>query len=291
MKIVKLQGGLGNQMFQYGFAKLLSLRTGEEVKLDLSAYQGQSGNDALRPWIQKFQLSLPLATEKDIRSVCRFRHDTSASRKIYMGKIRAEMWLNKRYCRPKDCAYISIEQLISYDYFDGYWQSWRYVDEVYDILRREFIPNYELHESTRELLKEIQSQNSVFIGVRRGDYVKLQETYGSFGQEYYGPAMDYIDERVANPVYYVFSNDIDWVKQNLSFGDRTVIFREKEKIINDFEDLILMMNCRHSIMVNSTYHWWGSRMNYGENKIVVAPKTWFFNGRPIDIIPPEWVTL
>lgn len=290
MKIVKLKGGLGNQMFQYAFAKNIEKKTGEQVKLDLSAYDSLN-DDIRKPRILKFNLSLPIASKEDNYSICKLQHKGNSLGNMYKAKLFAEILINRRYYFEWDRAPRNIDGLLKYDYFDGYWQCWEYIKEVFEDLRRDFTPKNELHTSTKELMEVMQNQNSVFVGIRRGDYTLHTKRFGSFDQNYYERAMQYIEERVSSPVYYIFSNDIEWVKQNMNFGSRSIVYREQKDIIDDFEDLILMMNCKHSIVVNSTYHWWGGRMNFDEGKIVVAPRQWFFDGSKIEIIPPEWIRL
>ena len=288
MKIVKVKGGLGNQMFQYSFAKEMEMLTNETVKLDFSAF-GELFDDQIRkPRLLQFNLSLGTANHEEINRECKFCHTGNSLSKRYKIGILLESIINKKYFLETDRKFREAKELVTYNYFDGYWQSWRHVNNVIEILRKEFTPNYEMEHDTKRIIRKMQMENSVFIGVRKGDYTLEAEHYGIFGQEYYDRALAYMEKKIENPIYYIFSNDIDWVKNNLDFGKRNIIFREKEDIISDFEELILMMNCKHCIIVNSTYHWWGARMNYYPGKIVVAPKKWFFDDKPIDIIPPEW---
>ena len=103
--------------------------------------------------------------------------------------------------------------------------------------------------------------------------------------------MGYIKERIENPVFYVFSNDIEWCKNNIDWLDYNVKFRNKEDQVDDFEELIIMSSCKHAIVVNSTYNWWGAYLIENPNKIVCCPDRWFFDDKPIDIIPDNWVRI
>ena len=103
--------------------------------------------------------------------------------------------------------------------------------------------------------------------------------------------MAYMDARVENPVYYIFSNDIEWCKKNIVWGVRDVRFREKEMQTNDFEELILMSSCKHAIIVNSSFNWWGATLIRNIEKIVCCPEKWWFDDKPIDIIPENWVRI
>lgn len=291
MKIVKIKGGLGNQLFQYSFAYLLKTITSEDVKIDMSSFLGSLEDPIRKPRLLKMGVSIPIADENEINSLCTFRHSGNILTFKYRALIAIESVVNKRYYREKNRAYIEPKSVVKRSYFDGYWQSWKYVDQVWNTVRTELVPNYEIHDTTRLMIERVSKQNSVFVGIRRGDYSQRLGHYGAFGNAYYQKAMDYISDKVENPVFYIFSNDIPWVKDNIDFNKRTVIFREPENVIDDFEDLLIMAACKHSIIINSTYHWWGARLNEYPGKIVVAPKKWFFDDKPIDIVPPRWVQI
>ena len=291
MKIVKIKGGLGNQLFQYSFASLLQEITQEDVKIDMSSFSSSLDDPIRKPRLLKMNVTIPIANDNEIRSLCMLKHSGNTLTFTYRALIAIEDMMNRRYYREKNRAYIEPESIAKHSYFDGYWQSWRYVEQVWDTVQSELVPNYEINDATRLMIEHVSDKNSVFIGIRRGDYSQRSSHYGSFGNNYYQKAMDYIAEHVENPVFYVFSNDIPWVKENIDFSNRTVFFREPEDIVDDFEDLLIMAACKHSIIINSTYHWWGARLNEYPGKIVVAPKKWFFDDKPIDIVPPRWVRI
>lgn len=288
MRIVKFKGGLGNQMFQYAYAKLVEKRTDDTVKLDYSAYENLDGDMVRKPRIMRFQLTLPAADKEDIAKICKLQHKGNSLSFWYKVKIFLESKLNKNYAFEPNRAYIDPAGLQNKLYFDGYWQSWRYVDEVREVLKQDFVPAQPLSEKTQGFQKKMQSENAVFVGVRKGDYTAEIEHYGSFDSSYYQKAMTLIEQTVENPVYYVFSNDVQWCKDNMDWGGRTVCYREPEDQTDDFEELMLMASCSHAIIVNSTYHWWGATMIENPDKIICCPDTWFFDGAPIDIIPADW---
>jgi len=291
MKIVKLKGGLGNQMFQYGFAKLLEGNTDEEVKLDLTYFDGITGDTVRMPRITNFNLSLPIATRDEINDICRISHEGNPLSTVYKFKLLAEMIINQKYYFEKTRAYVNPELILSYSYFDGYWQSWKIISKVWDTLKKEFIVGDYLSAKTKLIMNNVGNQNSVFIGVRRGDYSNNKSHFGSFTQEYYDQAVEYILQRVENPVFYIFSNDINWVRSNMNFQKWNAIFREENDIVNDYEELMIMASCKHAIIVNSTFNWWGAKLNKSNKKIVIAPKNWFFDKKKIDIVPPNWVQI
>lgn len=295
MRIVKLKGGLGNQMFQFAFAKVLEKNTGDTVKLDFSAYKSLNGDLVRVPRIKKFNIGLEDADEKDLRSILKFCHKGNSLSLKYKAGILAENLFNSKYYFEKNRAYVPFERIKNYKYYDGYWQSFKYVDDVFDEVSKEFsVKPYSLSASTENTMKIMNEQNSVFVGVRKGDYTadkKLMNHYGSFDSSYYKSAMDYVSARVDHPVFYVFSNDISWCKDNIDWGDNAVIYREPEQQTDDFEELVLMSSCKHAVIVNSTYHWWGARLIENSDKIVCCPQKWFFDNAPIDIVPDNWIKI
>lgn len=290
MKIVKIKGGLGNQMFQYAFARALQSECDDVVKIDMSWVENYCTQIQPIAKIVNFNLSLPIASKESIKSICRINHP-NASGINYKLRIILEIIFNRKYYFEKNMLPQNMVLLNKYNYFDGYWQAWKYVDLICDKLKSDFVPKCNISKKTLETIEKVKKENSVFVGVRRGNYIKYSSTYGTFKTVYYINGMEYIERYVSNPVYYIFSNDIDWVEQNMDFGDRKIVYRRNEDIVDDFEELILMSNCKHSIIQNSTFHWWGARLNYYDGKIVIAPEKWFYDGAQIDIVPPEWVKI
>lgn len=291
MKIVKLKGGLGNQMFQYSFALLLQSISSDEVKIDLSYFKGTRDDDVRIPRIQKFSLSLEDASSEDIAQICHFSHNGNPLSLKYKAVNYLEWKLNPKYYFETNRAYVDPEGIKKYVYFDGYWQSYKYVDKIKEMLSSDFIPNYNISKKTLEFINKISNEESVFIGVRKGDYDSRPTHYGSFSSTYYNRAISYISERIDNPVFYIYSNDVSWCKENIDWKGHNVTYREKEDQVDDFEELMTMKSCKHAIIVNSTFNWWGAYMISNPNKIVCCPQKWFFDGKPIDIIPDNWIRI
>jgi hypothetical protein len=291
MKIVKLKGGLGNQLFQYAFAKLIEQLSQEEVKIDTSYFNGTIDDRIRKPRIYRYNISISTASKFDIAQVCKFVHEGNPLSLRYKVGIVAEKCFNSHYYFENTRSYRELEKIFKFSYFDGYWQSWKYVDLIWDKLYADLSLDTKLSEKTISTINQVKSQNSVFIGIRKGDYSSEVKHYGSYSQDYYNRAIQYILNRVDDPIFYIFSNDIAWVKKNMSFNRWHVVYREDSDIVDDFEELQIMACCKHSIIANSTYHWWGARINDNDEKIVIAPKTWFFDNKPIDIITPRWITI
>lgn len=294
MRIVKIKGGIGNQMFQYSFAKLLEKETKDTVKLDFQDYNYRKKDKIRIPRLLNFNISLEESTFDELRKITKFPKILKRNMLSYKISIFIEKTINKLYYFENNRKYTNIKEIIKYNYYDGYWQSYKYVDSIINEIKNDFTSKIRLSEKTMIFKEEISNQNSVFIGVRKGDYTKNKKTmkhYGSFSSDYYINSIKIIQNNVSNPVFYVFSDDIEWAKDNINWGGYKVKFREKEDQTNDFEELILMSSCKNAIIVNSTFNWWGARLINNPSKIVVCPENWFFDNKPIDIIPEDWIRL
>ncbi|QNK58169.1 alpha-1,2-fucosyltransferase [Paenibacillus sp. PAMC21692] len=294
MKIVKFKGGLGNQLFQYAYMRALELKYDcKDVIADLSIYEHTKGDRIRVPRIEKLNVKISKAQKSDINKVCYFTHAGNTLGLQYKSKILLETIFNSKYYFEFDRSYREITKIINHSYFDGYWQSWRYLIDIEEKLREEITPKFNLSNKTVEFIKKIKNENAVFLGVRRGDYIEIPKNrkhYGEFTEDYYIEAINYIRERVDNPVFYIFSNDINWVKKNMNF-DCDVVYREDDEQISDVEELFIMGACKHAIIVNSTFYWWGAWLINNRDKIVVSPKQWFADDKPIDIVPDNWVKI
>lgn len=294
MKIVKLKGGLGNQMFQYAFAKNIEMVTGETVKFDISTFNVRKDDDIRKPRLFEFKINGDIATDSQIAETCILNHNYDLLSFKYKLSIQIENIINSKYFFRRDCKYYPINNLVDYEYFDGYWQSWRYVDTVRDKLKFEFKPKKNISIKSSLWIEKLKKQNSVFVGIRKGDYSssrKVQKKYGEFDSYYYERAMEYICGLVQNPIFYIFSNDIEWVKRNMKFEKYNVYYRDIEDQVSDFEELIVISSCKHFIIANSTFHWWGAWLSNTSPKIIISPQKWFANGWQDDLIPPSWVKI
>ncbi|WP_143414822.1 alpha-1,2-fucosyltransferase [Geobacillus sp. E263] len=289
MKIVKVIGGLGNQMFQYAFYRNLKAKF-QEVKLDITAfetYKLHNGYELERV----FDIKPEYATKKEI-------YPLTTNRNSKISKIK------RRIFGGKETEY--IEKDLKFDpevfkvtgdvYFEGYWQTEKYFKEIEDLIRKDFQFKNPLTNKNLELSNKIKNENSVSIHVRRGDYYtskKAERKHGNIATiEYYQKAVRKITEFVDNPVFYIFSDDIPWVKENLKL-ENEVIYVDWNKGLDSYIDMQLMSICKHNIIANSTFSWWGAWLNQNKNKIVIAPSRWINNKRldTSDVIPKEWIKI
>jgi hypothetical protein len=180
-------------------------------------------------------------------------------------------------------------------YYEGYWQSEKYFKENAAIIRSELKLRQPLAECRRALEQEILSSNAVSLHVRRGDYVErpeIQAIHGNCEIEWYEKALNLLKERVENLKLFIFTDDIEWVRSNMTFDVGTV-YVPKYDDGNDHEDLILMSKCKHHIIANSSFSWWGAWLNGSTSKLVIAPDRWFKSAEKctIDLIPESWIRL
>lgn len=292
MKIIKLKGGLGNQMFQYAFAKYVEKKSGDISILDFSAYAELLNDEIRKPRLLKFNISSLVANDGQIKQATMLKHEGNSLSYQYKMKIFLEAVFNpKYYFEWKRGAFISLSGIKKHSYFDGYWQSIDYIEPIKEQLLGEFIPNYNLSKKAQEQMVEMQAQNSVFVGIRKGDYTanaSARKHFGVITNKYYLKAMELIVSKIENPVFHIFSNDIEWCRQNLDFKDFNVVFRSKEIQTDDFEELMIMSSCKHAIISNSTFNWWGAYLIKNPNKVIVCPLRWFNDDKSINIIPAEW---
>ncbi|BEP30361.1 alpha-1,2-fucosyltransferase [Helicovermis profundi] len=294
MKIVKFKGGLGNQLFQYSFLRALQLKYKcDNVKADFSYYTNVKNDSVRIPRILKLNVKFNLVTEHELSNFFFIKHTGNPMSLVYKSRIIFEKMLNRKYYFEMNREYRNVKKMFKYDYLDGYWQSWRYMNGIEHIIRKELTLKKDFSERTEVIIDGIKNQNAVFIGIRRGDYLSTSRNRKHFGNlniDYYYKSIEFMKKHVENPIFYIFSNDIDWVKQNMKF-DCNVIFRDDEYQTSDVEELFIMQACKHAIIVNSTFYWWGAWLINNVDKIVIAPKKWFADEKPIDIIPDSWIKM
>ncbi len=285
--IVKLIGGLGNQMFQYAFARALANKQNTEFRLDISGYEKQLAINTYREYeLQCFNILEKIAEPELLNQY-------KNSKTVLLRKI-----LNKLKLNFFSSSYI-LETAFTYDasiwqkkdaYFDGYWQSYKYFSDIREFLLREFTIKEPLDAFNQTLLESIKAENSVSIHIRRGDYVsnaKANITHGTCSLQYYLTAIEYLQKQFKEIKWFVFSDDIAWAKENLSLENAQFINHNQGK--QAYKDLYLMSNCAHNIIANSSFSWWGAWLNVNPEKIVIAPKAWFkVNKDTSDLIPSEW---
>ena len=292
MIIVKLQGGLGNQMFQYSLGRHLSIRNKTNLKFDISSLGLKDPSNTKRNYsLSVFKVEESFATDKEIGWFKKY--------KFKKGKLW--FWYNRTIASRKKYLWeenINFENQILFMnnpiYIDGWWQKESYFKEISEIIKKDFTLKKELSEYSKKIEREIKNSNSVSIHVRRGDYVsdkKTNEWIGVCSPEYYESAINEIKKKISNPHFFIFSDDQGWAKLNIKTGSPTIYVSENSN--RPEEDMYLMSLCKNNIIANSSFSWWGAWLNKNNNKIVIAPKRWFKAEKmsKFGIIPDSWIKI
>lgn len=294
MIVTRLIGGLGNQLFQYAAGRMLAYKLKTKLKLDITSFEHYK----LRTYrLSNFFIKEVFATQADIQtfdSRPRSRSDKIVKRLIEITGLPVK---RKTVFREPVLGLMN-QDLFSASgdvYLDGYWQSEKYFAEIENVIRDEARVKQPLDQYNHKLIGYIQSINSVSLHVRRGDYVSDPSTnsvHGICDNQYYINCANEIAAKVNNPHYFIFSDDSEWVSKNLHLPYPTTYISHNGQE-RDFEDLRLMSACKHHIIANSSFSWWGAWLGRYSEKIVYAPKRWF-NSSEIDdrdLIPERWVRL
>lgn len=291
MIIVHLSGGLGNQMFQYAFGRTLAKRLGVELKLELTDHTLNIHNGFELDRI--FNIKAKESSQADLKAVMGLQR-FSIIRKAF--KVLPLGMLLKSTVVYEPHFHFAPQMLALPDnsYVYGYWQSEKYFSEIENEIRSDFSFKLPLSKANTGLAEMIKSTNSVSLHVRRNDFAKnsaINATHGLCSLEHYEAAIQYLNKRVESPHYFVFSDDITWVRNNLKV-DCNLQYVEHNFGADSYNDMRLMSLCKHHIIANSSFSWWGAWLNQSSDKIVIAPKRWFLNdSNTKDLIPQHWVRL
>ncbi|SEC11181.1 alpha-1,2-fucosyltransferase [Paenibacillus sp. GP183] len=285
MVIVKVIGGLGNQMFQYAFYRSLK-EIYSNTKLDVLSFENYHLHNGFELENIFKNIKTEYANPKEIK-------EFSDCKKGAISNIRRKLFGVKQtyYCEEYLGYNKSIKNNTANMYFDGYWQSEKYFLDIENVIRKEFtfIP---FNEKKNILMSNKMSQtNSICIHIRRGDYVNHPLYSNICNLEYYQNAIDYMKNNIANPFFYVFSDDISWCQNTFNITTQ-VDYIDWNKGNKSYRDMQLMSMCKHNIIANSTFSWWGAWLNSHPDKIVVAPKRILNSDNDVvDLIPENWIRI
>lgn len=286
MVIAKLQGGLGNQMFQYAFGRALAKRQGVPLKLDATMFSTYRWHACM---IDRLNISAPFATSWEVWRFSIYRRRPNWPMKL----------LNPLLCDPE--KYVT-ESSFYYDprmrevqtpcLVDGYWLSEKYFLDIEDILRAEFTVRGELNDYTKRMEEKIHAaEHPIMIHVRRADYATaFSHIHGTLSADYYAQAFSRMREQVPNASYYVFSDEPEWAREHIHPDGPTEYIGQGAKW--NYLDLHLMSLCRHFILANSTFGWWGAWLSktYRRN-ITIMPKYMTVKMDTRDLACPGWIVL
>jgi hypothetical protein len=289
--IVRLEGGLGNQLFMYAFARSMALKNNVHLKLDIVSGFARDKTYKREYLLNHFSINGEVASDWES-----FHH--------IFGKRRRKLIISCNKFLPLAKRNYIKEQVRAFDedifnvlirksvYLDGYWQSYKYFEGIDEIIRKDFSFRFPLTDDILEEANLIRSCNAVCLGIRRFEDMPEDKRVKKkiLNLDYYEKAMHIIESACPDPHFFIFTRDTDWATWNFSQqeGHQVTFIKGKDSHIGAVVDLWLMTLCRHHIISNSTLHWWGAWLNHDPHKKVVSPGSGWGNK---DIIPPSWITI
>ncbi len=290
MIVVKLMGGLGNQMFQYAAGRALAHANKDVLKLDLSHYKNPPPGCVPRKYeLYNFNIKPEFATDEELQ---RFGRHGSPKRlltrvKQLLGHVQPcyltdpDIKFNRRFKKATGDVYL-----------DGYWQSTKYFEEIEGTIRTELQPAGSGDDHVARLCEEIRGNNSVCINVRRGDFLN-NSFHGCLGMDYFGEGRKLLDASLHDTRYYVFSDDVAWCREQFSGSPDTTVVGHEYAGPDFMNYLFLMTSCRHFIIPNSSFAWWAAWLCSHPEKRVIAPLRWFNDPKidTSDLVPDSWLRI
>ena len=292
MIVIRLNGGLGNQFFQYALGRRLSIERQTILRFDLGTFE----SDPQREYeLYHFNTAgVPISKQELHRFL--WWHGSKITKVCYEALQFRKAYYRRTVVNERTPAYDpNILKVPETVYLSGYWQSEKYFLDIQNIIRQDFTFKVEQDLKSQEVARMIKNTQSVSIHMRRGDYVSNVETnrvHGICDLDYYKQCVSKIAEKISNPHFFVFSDDPDWVTTNFHLN-YPVTFVVHNDASRNYEDLRLMSMCKHNIIANSSFSWWGAWRNQNQEKLVFAPKKWFNDPKldTKDLIPCGWEKL
>ena len=289
MIVTKITSGLGNQLFQFAIAKNLSIKNNTSLYFDLSYYKSEYVTDTVRKFkLNNFSINYKLLNTSPVLYYVK-------STKLFPDRTLKPFF---KY-RKEEYFHFNKHVLLESSFctiLDGFWQSEKYFKENANLIRNELTFKRITGETFKNYYKQIQNTKTpISIHIRRGDYVnhpEFSKTFGFVGTDYYERAISLIKSKFPDFRFFIFSDDHEWVKDNLNLSD--CVFVENTGEDSDLDDLQLMSTCKHHIIANSSFSWWAAWLNNEEDKLVISPKNWYKN-QPTwdtkDLIPETWIRI
>ena len=289
MKIVKILGGLGNQMFQFALYKSLQQRFPEErVLIDLRCFRGY-------PKHRGFEIGRVFGADYDAanwREVARLAYPYP----------NFQTWRFGSRLLPTRCSMLKEHAEFTYEptaltrttdtYYDGYWQHEEYFRDVRDTILQTFrFPEFD--DRNRETAQRLQSTNSIAIHVRRGDYTHDKLFHDICDLNYYRQAISRMQQAVGGNLFCIFSDDLRWCRERIAplLEDKLIFYVDWNRGDRSVQDIHLMSLCRHNIIANSSFSWWGAWLNPNPDKIVIAPEKWMHIKGTQSPVPNDWIRI
>ena len=292
MIIVKIKGGLGNQLFQYAIGLELSKINKRQLYLDLSWFKNNKTDTIRNFMLDKFQIYHEIATEDLIK---KFNNQDSVLQKIInrLSNIFLPIRFRKYIIEIDNNFNNEILLLKDNFYLDGTWMNEKYFSTVKEDVRKLYSIKPFLNNYYKKIESNILYNNSICVHIRRGDYANNPDTlkyHGLIPFDYYLVTMKYFSDKFKDAKFYLFSDDIEWVK-SIFKNNSNICFVSNDFIDSDIQEFYLMSKCKHHVIANSTFSWWSAWLSNNPQKIVCAPKRW--SSKILDskcLVPSNWIT-
>ncbi len=288
MIVVRLMGGLGNQLFQYAAGRHLALLNNTPLFLDTTFLESTLEGTTVRKYeLGAFNILAEIADEKLFQNF----HGSEFSKP---DRMLTKIISFGKYNKYKSYEYgfdANLLKLKGNYYLKGFFQSEKYFKEIGLTIRKELMIKDDFIPKDDQLIQDIKNNNSVAIHIRRGDYIRnlsSMEAHGLCTKDYYTKSIEYMKRELGNDLhFYLITDDAKWVQQEMRWDINCTLIENKTTI----EDFYLMSLCKHNIIANSTFSWWAAWLNNNENKKVILPKHWLNNllSESIDIAPKNWI--
>lgn len=276
MIIIKIAGGLASQMHKYSIGRALAIKHNTDLKLDLSWFENTPTEDTKRTYIlSNYAIQATAASKKEIRQ---FRPNWFLSK--LNNKLSQYFGINLSFKHYNKKSFMTLKEFNALPnelYLEGEWAGYKYFEQLRDTLIEELSLTQELSPNAKDLIDTINSKQSVSMHIRRGDYVSnphAAKLHCTCSLQYYAQAITVLKEKIGNFHLFVFSDDIDWVKENFTqIIDNNIFYVEG---LNDIEEFEIMSKCHHNIIANSGFSWLSSWLNKNNDKVIIAPMHWVY---------------
>lgn len=287
-------------MFQYALGRSLAIKRGERMKLDTSSYTStipDTYQDIRIYGLKNFNIKAEEANQDEIGKYF-WLYRNKWTRKIWKlrSKIQSGSYTKFSYIEePKNNYWKFDSTLENYSspsiYLNGYWQTEKYFKEIREVLLEEFSVKTPADARNQALLTEIKNKNSINLHIRLGNNTDPKNPIGTLSMDYYDQAIKMMAEKVKDPHFFIFSDDSEWAKKHLKINHPCTFVGNKES--QDYEDMRLMVNCKHHITANSTFSWWGAWLSTNPDKIIISPDRYVQRSEQPnpDLFPESWITL
>jgi hypothetical protein len=301
--IVKIAGGLGNQLFQYAIGRAISIEKNIPLWLDISFFNNDIAYNRVyilnqfnikadevlsEPYLDVKYLNRLMSFYKKIDRYRDKKHKMFLNEPDFLDDSKASMenYFTGGPCHRFDESLLS--NISSNVVLNGYWQSEKYFKNIRNILFEDLKIIANIPKNIQTFGTHIESVNSVCIGIRQYTDSEASANHYKLAAEYYEKAIDLISSKVENPHFFIFTLETKWAEENIKSDFPITLVTPNASNQDAYLDLFLISKCKHFIIANSTYHWWGAYLSRNKEKIVIAPLKGWGNSEPL---PDEWIKI